>query len=341
MIKKIFNTIFNLLVIAGLIYIIHYFYLNNESNSLLENGKLPDYSTKTISLENNSNIPSFYYKQLDDNAKIIYSALENNIDNLKQENFKIDFSKAFNNLLNEPNGKFKLDKAFQSSLDAFFYDHPELFYIDLTKIALLTRSTTFGAKTTYYVSLVPQDGKNYLSDNFNSKSEVDNAISQVEDFKNRIISNVSGSNYNKALIVHDTLIDLLEYDKSTVRANTNNIYGALIERNVVCEGYAKSFKYIMDELGIPCILVSGNATNSSGKTEPHMWNYIQLDGHWYGVDVTWDDPIIVGGYVKNNLSRDYFCKGYYSFEASHIPNGKLSNNGMTFVYPILSKNNYK
>ena len=34
----------------------------------------------------------------------------------------------------------------------------------------------------------------------------------------------------------------------------------------------------MDELKIPCVLVSGTGTNSNGQTESHAWNYVQLDG---------------------------------------------------------------
>ena len=94
------------------------------------------------------------------------------------------------------------------------------------------------------------------------------------------------------------MIDTVEYD---VNAGTGirDIYGTLINQKAVCEGYAKAFKYIMDELEIPCILVCGTATNSVGVTENHAWNYVQIDGIWYAVDVTWDDPVPdLGEYVS-------------------------------------------
>ena len=261
---------------------------------------------------------------------------------MKKDNFKINFSTKFNDLLNKQNGKSVLDKSFQAALDAFFYDHPELFYIDLTKITLYTKYTTIGSKTTYTVSLAPQNNKNYLSDSFNSESQVDNAINQIEQIRNSIVSRVNGNNYNKALIVHDTLVDMLEYNQNDSNSNTHNIYGAFVNRSVVCEGYAKSFKYIMDSLNIPCILVGGIATNNSSNTESHMWNYIQLDGNWYGVDVTWDDPVIIGGSSKKSsrVRRDYFCKGASSFKL-HKADGKISQNGETFSIPTLSSKNYK
>lgn len=292
---------------------------------------------------NTSNTNRFYYDQLDDNAKIIYSSLENNINHLKENNYTIDFSTKFNTLLHESTGQYKLNKSFQSALDALFYDHPELFYLDLTKISLIIKYTTIGPKTTYTVSISPKDNNNYLYGNFKSQTQVKEAISKVENIRNNFIAKISNniSDYDKALKVHDALVNSLEYDSSATRINTRNIYGALVEKTVVCEGYAKAFKYILDSLNIECILVSGDATNSSGESESHMWNYIKLDGNWYGVDVTWDDPIVVGGLSKNIIRHNYFCKGYYTFTESHSPSIKISDEGQTFSLPELSKENYK
>lgn len=282
----------------------------------------------------------FYYEQLSDEGKIIYSALENNIDNLKKDKFNIDFSTKFNTLLNQSDGQYNLNKAFQSALDAFFYDHPELFYINLEKISLIIEYISFGPKKTYSVSIKPKDGYNYLADGFNSEEDVNKAISKTENIVNNLINKLPNtSDYTKALEVHDILVNSLEYD-STSKNYAHNMYGALVEHKVVCEGYAKSFKYIMDSLNIDCILVSGNATNSSNKTEAHMWNYIKLNNKWYGVDVTWDDPIIIGGTSKV-IKHDYFCKGSNVFNEKHSAHNKISDKGQTFKLPTLSNKNYK
>ena len=282
MFKKILGIILDIILIALVIGVIYYFLNSNKDNTMISNELLsfsPNYEEDTLASQaltnlnvinetsNYSNTSSsstnnkYYYNQLGYNAKLIYTGLENNIDNLKKDNFKINFSTKFNDLLNQQNGKSILDRSFQAALDAFFYDHPELFYIDLTKITLYTKYTTIGSKTTYTVSLTPKDDKNYLADGFYSETQVDTAINQVQQIRNSIVSRVNGNNYNKALIVHDTLVDMLEYDQSTNGINTHNIYGAFMEHSVVCEGYAKAFKYIMDSLNIPCILVGGVATN--------------------------------------------------------------------------------
>lgn len=62
------------------------------------------------------------------------------------------------------------------------------------------------------------------------------------------------------------------------------IYGALMERSAVCEGYAKLFQYFCLLLQINCTQVSGFSENQG-----HMWNAVSLSDGWYFVDVTFDD----------------------------------------------------
>lgn len=331
-------------------------YIQSFSNQVIDN--FATNNTSTSSFNNNSQElikiddtyhPSsistkkkFYYEQLDDTSKIIYAALENNIDNLKKENYIINFSTKFNTLLNQSDGQTKLNLYFQTALDAFFYDHPELFYIDLTKISLVIQYTTIGPKTTYKVSLSPKSQQNYLYNQFQSEEQVEQAIASIEKAKNAILKSVPNtSDYEKALKVHDILVKSLEYDSAN-KVNAHNLYGALVEKQVVCEGYAKAYKYILDSLDIECILVNGTATNSSGQTESHMWNYIKLDNHWYGVDVTWDDPVIIGGGITKDITRhNYFAKGSNIFLKSHVVSNRISDEGNTFNIPTLENKNFK
>ncbi len=63
--------------------------------------------------------------------------------------------------------------------------------------------------------------------------------------------------------------------------------------NVVCEGYSKAFKYLCDQVGIQCLLVSGVMSGATGAGA-HMWNLVRLDGYSYLVDVTNSDEGSVG-----------------------------------------------
>lgn len=302
------------------------------------NNDISDYEL----ISSNSNIQKYYYHQLDDISKTIYDELEKNIENLRKENYIINFNTKFNDLLHDSLGQYKLNKSFQSALDAFFYDHPEVFYIDLTKISLTITSTSLASLVTYTVKLEPRDGQNYLIDIFSSEEDVIKAISKVENIKNNLVEQIKyDSDYNKILKIHNTLAKSIEYDSESNKNTSHNIYGTLVNKQAVCEGYAKAFKYLLDSLNIESILVSGTGTNSSGKSESHMWNYVKLNEKWYGVDVTWDDPIIVGGSSKNNIRYDYFLKGKTTFIKSHSASGKISDTGILFKLPTLTDNNYK
>lgn len=96
--------------------------------------------------------------------------------------------------------------------------------------------------------------------------------------------------YEKALVVHDWLAVYCEYDYERYLTNSipnesHTAYGALIEKLAVCDGYSKAFQYIMQsKLGIPCYLTSSSEIN-------HAWNIILIDGQYYHIDVTWDDPV--------------------------------------------------
>ena len=58
----------------------------------------------------------------------------------------------------------------------------------------------------------------------------------------------------------------------------------------MCAGYAKAYQLILNRMGIECGYITGNAVNDM-VSGPHAWNYVRLDGNYYQVDVTWDDPL--------------------------------------------------
>lgn len=86
--------------------------------------------------------------------------------------------------------------------------------------------------------------------------------------------------YEKLKFFHDYLILNCETDKNYAFADT--VYGALVEKKALCEGYSKAFSYLCNLAGIENVLVTGETYVA------HMWNMVKLDGNWYHVDVTWD-----------------------------------------------------
>ncbi len=289
----------------------------------------------------NINIDKYFYNQLEDYSKVIYRAFESNKENMKTGKYQIEFGDAFSNLLKQSNGQSLLNTYYQSAIEAYIYDNPEVFYLNPNKMYLNIETTTRGKNVSYNAFINCGKNESYLTDEFSSKQQIDQATNNIEQVKNSIIRNRTGNTYKDIKMVHDYIINNTDYDTTLSKQNIYNIYGTLVNRKSVCEGYAKSFKYIMDELGIPCTLVIGKATNSEGQSENHAWNYVQLEGAWYAIDTTWDDPISNSGVVNESSKYKFFLKGITEMSKDHTPSGQFSEGGKTFTYPSISTRNYQ
>lgn len=313
---------------------------SSSANPLEELERLQNEQLKAQNINNNQKIEvnNFYYNQLDEYGKIIYDKLYKNLDKLKTGTYTADFDTTFDDLLHQENGNDILNNSFQLAINALTFDNPELFYIDITKINLITEITTKAFSTTYRIS-IGGNGNKYLSEDFENLSKVNAEISNLENIKNDILNKTGENKVENLKIVHDYLVDTVEYDVEAGK-NVYNIYGALVNKKAVCEGYARTYKLILDELGIPCIIACGSAKNSLGKIESHAWNYVQIDENWYAVDVTWDDPVIIGnGTMPEDYKYRYFLKGADEFFKDHFEDGNIAVE-FEFIYPELMNTNY-
>ena len=314
----------------------------DKINEVIGNTNQEDSSEIVTSSEYNVTDNSFFYTQLNTYGKTFYSRLYSNLDNLKTGTYSIDFGVTFNDLLHTDNGKQVLTDAFQLSINALLLDHPEIFYLDVTKMYMFTESTTNFAGTTYRISIGPDGNESYLLPGFSSLQDIYIAEDNLRTQLYSITSRLKGSTYDKILQVHNYLIDNVVYDSSNSDLEmSHTLYGALINKTAVCDGYAKAFKYILDNIGISCVEVCGIAQNSAGATESHAWNDVLLEGRWYAIDVTWDDPIIIGGngILTSDLRYSYFLKGSDTFYSSHQEDGYIVTNG-EFKYPEISSVSY-
>ena len=314
-----------------------------KTPQIVENSPLDDIeSTTNENIDySNVNVDKYFYNQLDEISKTIYKAFESNKENMKTGTYKIEFGNSFYDILNTANGQEELGDYYQSAIEAYTYDNPDVFYLSPSKMYLNIEKTTKGNNVTYNVFIDSGNETNYFTDEFSSETQVINAINQIEQVKNNLVSRKTGNIYDDIKMVHDYLVDSIEYDTTISRSNIYDVYGALINRVAVCEGYARSFKYILDNIGIPCVLVIGTGTNSRGETERHAWNYVQIQNEWYAVDCTWDDPVVVGGGEASQSSKyKYFLKGSSEFLQDHSPSGQFTEGGKIFTYPNLSSSSF-
>lgn len=288
----------------------------------------------------NSTINKYFYSQLDNYSKIIYNALEKNKENMKTGTYEINLGTEFTKVLSENNGEKTLGDYYQTAVEAYTYDNPEIFYIDFQKLYLNIETTTRGEEKTYKVLINSGNNSNYLVDGF-TKEKIDDSLNEIDKIKTYFIQNNQQNEYQNIKNVHDYLVETIDYDETISQQNIYDIYGALINKKCVCEGYAKAFKYLMDAIDVPCVIVAGEGTNSDGNTENHAWNYVQLNGIWYAIDCTWDDPILMNGAVLTNSAKyKYFLKGANNFYQTHTPNGQFTEGGKMFTFPQLNTQNY-
>ncbi len=312
-----------------------------NNNTKDEQANIPVVSDNKQSA-NKASVTKYYYLQLNDNAKIIYDSIEKNEVNMRSGQYEIDLPSEASSVLKETGGDEKLNVNFQSAWDAIGLDRPDLFFIDVSKVNMIITKSSIAMITKYKLAMKPKDSSGYLiNETFNGNS-VNSMISEIEAQKDEIVDSLSGTDYEKVRKVHNWIVDNIEYDGTVEKSNIYNLYGALVSKTAVCEGYAETFKYLMDCIGIPCVSVVGTATNSNGDTENHEWNYVKIDDEWYAVDCTWDDPIVTGGGKTSDLVKyKYFLRGSDFMNINHYPSGKITSQGMEFVCPTLSKTDYK
>ena len=187
-------------------------------------------------------------------------------------------------------------------LELYKDDHPDVFWIDETEPYYYSND---GGKLTLQLTFKLSGEK--LAQ---AKAKLDEKVSAaLQEAPNE------ASSYEKELYAHDYIIKNCAYDEEsvelhksdTVRANEQNAYGALVEGKAVCEGYTRAFQLLCDKLGVDCWVIQGQAQGFEGEDNTnHIWNCVQLDGKWYQVDITWDDPLSNGKDRPNLVNHNYF-----------------------------------
>jgi hypothetical protein len=113
-----------------------------------------------------------------------------------------------------------------------------------------------------------------------------------------------GDDYLAELALHDQLVRECNYTEDISLAENNTAYGALVKRQAACEGYSKAMLLLLELRGIEAGIVTGDANNAAGVSGGHAWNKVKINGNWYHLDATWDDPVSETG--SNSISHAYF-----------------------------------
>lgn len=156
------------------------------------------------------------------------------------------------------------------------YSSPELFYAESSYGYSYT--TISGVR--YVGAIVPK----YIM----AADEVDIATKFVKNEVEKIakLCDNSWSDIEKVLFFHDYIGLHFEYDRRLYTQGSDyvnyDIYNMLKEDTGVCMAYELLLMALLDEVGVE---------SSYAENGGHIWNVVKVNGNWYHVDATWDDPI--------------------------------------------------
>lgn len=151
-----------------------------------------------------------------------------------------------------------------------------------------TMASMGGGLTNIYDITYSESEKAYIgevtgSGGYGSKKErYDQAVKKL----NEIIKNLNldgKSDYEKFKAVTNWIVSNVRYDEDNETKYQHDLTGAVLEGLAVCDGYAGTFYYMANAVGLNALFEDG-ITNSNRIR--HAWNLVEIDGTYYYADPT-------------------------------------------------------
>lgn len=214
-------------------------------------------------------------------------------------------------LLQAQNSTEQYDAEISRAWLAFTYDHPQYFWIRYNGNGGATwrvSGNTYVVSAYFYYVINENDyqtSDSRAQDQAKIKQKVETLCANCEN-----LSTVGKLAYFDNWLAANNAYNRAAGDDGYEEYNPNymedtgdkpwSVISALLEdEHPVCEGYSKAFQLLCHEIDVPCVTISGSG---------HMWNAVQVDGQWYYMDCTWNDPTP----DRNYSSRTYFLSGIFT-----------------------------
>jgi len=208
-----------------------------------------------------------------------------------------------------------------SVMTAAFNENPKFFYASTSY--RISYSTTFH-------SILLEYKAEYLIAGTTSPNKVaiDADLKLYNDGINYALESVTNSmsDVEKILALHDWLVRECDYDYANYVANTiptsdYSAKGVFMNGSAVCNGYALAFSALMQKIGISSYVVTSTSMN-------HAWNLVCLNGKWYHIDATWDDPV----FSSSKQYEDSLCEGYVRHTFFLLSDDEMKNSTTSIHY---------
>lgn len=185
-------------------------------------------------------------------------------------------------------------------------NHPEMFWVDnewgysyIPDAETKELCTAYSLKPTYKYS----------------GADLEARIAAFDAKLNEIVAYASGASttLGRLMRVNDYFCVNFCYDNTYTNYAADELFA---QGTGVCQAYMLGYRAVLDKLGITSTAATSEAMN-------HTWNMVYLDGAWYHIDVTWNDP--TGPDMPYRARHFYFLvsdsamtasRGHYDWEAS-------------------------
>jgi len=294
-VKKIFKVSITIIVLVLIICSINKLYVLGLFDLNVTEEQLAGYS-------------EYYFKQLDSEEKRMYINIDRAIKARKDQ-------RIVTNKITED-----IQDKILNVITAYFYDNPECFYLQ-NKYKVIIKNYLF-----FQIAIVQLE---YSVDN---KMEIDRMEVKLQNEVDNILNSClkpGMTAYQKELAIHDALVESVSYymykSIDNIPSLMHSAYGAIVQKQSVCDGYSRAYKILLKEAGISSIIISGVTDNTL-----HAWNLVKLDDEYYHVDVTSDK-------LEDEFEK-YAVHTYFNLTDEQISLTHTKDN--QFKLPVCNSNKY-
>ncbi len=244
---------------------------------------------------------SIYYNALNYKQQLLYNAIVSAADEVEEESEVLTYS-------------YDMDQ-FQKVLRCVRADRADLFYVDYNQLVL------------YHSRHKTKVGMVYLGDADSISAMREEFSKAVDSVMEKVLPSMT--DFEKEVAINDWLTDNCSYAIGGASTLSSTAYGALVEGAAFCDGYAYAAKHLLNKAFIDALVVYGEADGAE-----HVWNMVEIDGHYYHLDVMWNDADIGG----DNKIRFH---GYFNLNDESISLDHSYENDGVIPYSTLDNSYYK
>ncbi|NMM64298.1 hypothetical protein HBE96_16865 [Clostridium sp. P21] len=166
-----------------------------------------------------------------------------------------------------------------------------------------------------YIEGANQFTADYTLDYIETTSQSAQVKSKVDEILSQIIT-PDMTDVQKEKAINDYICKNVAYDTTlTIHSAYSALFG---NGKTVCSGYALLAYRMLTEAGLEARIITGE-----GDGQAHAWNLVKINGNWYHLDVTWNDPIPDKPgrvmYTYFNLSDEEMKAENHEWDASNYP----------------------